>query len=69
MKRVVIILLSIVLAFCAGYALGSRGLHDCQQRNKIMHDDLVFAVSRGLTAETNLGICKELRNKEQRNVH
>jgi hypothetical protein len=61
---VVSLIVSVAVSFGAGYTAGSRHLSDCQAQNKILFDDLMRAVKRGIVVETNLILCEQ--SKEQK---
>lgn len=66
MKRaslLILIILSLTLAFEVGYILGAREVQSCEARNQMLFDDLSVAVKRGVILETNLSLCKEQQKK------
>lgn len=57
------LIVTLIIAFLAGalvgYVQSQRALANCKSQNRELAKDLGNAVTRGITLEANLNLCKE----------
>lgn len=57
-SNLVILIVSVVLAFASGYATAISHVRQCETQNRLLRNDLGRAVAKGVVVQTHLELCQ-----------